>query len=112
MKEQVCLIVILAGMLTSCGTSRSQATAPADPALPTISATLWGARTEVFMEHPALVRGEKAGFAVHLTDLVTYRPLREGLATLELENAGEVLWHHGKHDDARRAGDCGGSAGG
>ncbi|MBP1598244.1 MAG: efflux transporter, family, subunit [Acidobacteria bacterium] len=90
MKEKLCLIAILAGTLASCSTSRPQSPAPAEPELNAVSATLWSGRTELFMEHPELVRGETAGFAVHLTDLVTYRPLAEGLATLEFENAGKV----------------------
>ncbi len=90
MKEKICLIAILAGTLASCSTSQPQSPAPAEPELPTVSATFWSGRTELFMEHPELVRGETAAFAVHLTDLVTYRPLAEGLATLEFENAGKV----------------------
>jgi len=90
MKGRLWLIMILAGTLSSCSTSRPQPPAHVEPELPTISATRWGGRTELFMEHPELVRGETAAFAIHLTDLVTYRPLAEGLATLEFENAGKV----------------------
>src|SRR3989304_6070904 len=90
MIAKIFLIVILAGTLTSCSTDRTQSPAPAEPELPTLSATRWSHRTELFMEYPTLVRGEKTDFAIHLTDLVTYRPLAEGSAMLEFENAGKV----------------------
>ena len=90
MKSNFCIVLILAATLASCSTNRPQTPTPAEPEVPTASATLWGGRTELFMEHPELVRGETAGFAVHLTDLRTYRPLAEGLATIEFEKAGAV----------------------
>jgi membrane fusion protein, heavy metal efflux system len=85
------LIVILAGMLESCSTSQSQVPAPVEPELPAVSITRWSNRTELFMEYTELVRGEKTAFAVHLTDLTTYRPLGEGQATLEFESGGKVV---------------------
>ena len=90
MNVKVLLIAMFAGALAACSTSQPQAPAPAEPELPTASATLWSGRTELFLEHPELIRGENAGFAVHLTDLATYRPLAEGLATLEFESGGKV----------------------
>ena len=90
MKCNLCIVLILTGTLASCSTSRPQTPTSAEPEVPTSSATLWGGRTELFMERPELVRGETAGFAVHLTDLRTYRPLAEGLATIEFEKAGVV----------------------
>jgi hypothetical protein len=90
MKGKIWSIATLAGALASCSMSRPQSPVPAEPVLPTVFATLWSGRTELFMEHPELVRGETTAFAVHLTDLVTYRPLTEGLITLEFENAGKT----------------------
>ena len=90
MKGKIWIILMLAGTLVSCAKNQPQATAPAEPELPTVAVTLWSDRTELFMEYPALVAGENAGFAVHLTDLATYRPLGEGTATLEFESGGQV----------------------
>lgn len=90
MKGKICIIVVLAGALASCTNNQPEATSPAEPELPTIAVTLWSDRTELFMEYPALVAGEDAGFAVHLTDLATYRPLGEGTATLEFEGGGHA----------------------
>lgn len=90
MKGKIWIILILAASLASCSKDQSQTTAPEEPQLPTVSVTLWSDRTELFMEYPELVRGENTAFAVHLTDLRTYRPLGEGTATIEFENSGKV----------------------
>ena len=44
--------------------------------------TLWTDSTELFMEHPALIVGERGVFAVHLTDVTDYAPIRSGPITL------------------------------
>src|SRR5215208_6711576 len=44
--------------------------------------TLWTDSTELFMEHPALIVGQPDKFAVHLTDLTDFAPLRSGRITL------------------------------
>ena len=47
--------------------------------------TLWTDSTELFMEHPALIVGAPETFAVHLTDLTDFAPLRSGRLTLRFE---------------------------
>jgi RND family efflux transporter MFP subunit len=44
--------------------------------------TRWTDSTELFMEHPALIVGAPEKFAVHLTDLTDFAPLRSGRITL------------------------------
>lgn len=44
--------------------------------------TIWTDSTELFMEHPALIVGQPDKFAVHLTDLTDFAPLRSGRITL------------------------------
>ena len=44
--------------------------------------TLWTDSTELFMEHPALIVGAPDKFAVHLTDITDFAPLRSGKLTL------------------------------
>ena len=56
--------------------------------------TLWTDSTELFMEHPALIVGAPDKFAVHLTDLTDFAPLRSGRITLRFvprDDAGEPL---------------------
>lgn len=49
--------------------------------------TRWTERTELFMEYPPLVAGQNARFAVHLTDLRSFKALTEGRVTVELRAA-------------------------
>ncbi len=44
--------------------------------------TLWTDSTELFMEYPALIVGAPDKFAVHLTDLTDFAPLRSGRIAL------------------------------
>jgi|JI10StandDraft_1071094.scaffolds.fasta_scaffold01632_18 cobalt-zinc-cadmium efflux system membrane fusion protein len=50
--------------------------------------TLWTDSTELFMEHPALIVGAPDKFAVHLTDLTDFAPLRSGRITLTFRPQG------------------------
>lgn len=50
--------------------------------LPGAAVTLWTDSTELFMEHPALIVGKPARFAVHLTDLTDFAPIASGSVTL------------------------------
>lgn len=44
--------------------------------------TRWTDSTELFMEHPALIVGAPDKFAIHLTDITDFAPLRSGRITL------------------------------
>lgn len=50
--------------------------------------TLWTDSTELFMEYPALIVGAPDKFAVHLTDLTDFAPLRSGRITLSFTPRG------------------------
>ncbi|MBK6424346.1 MAG: efflux RND transporter periplasmic adaptor subunit [Gemmatimonadetes bacterium] len=56
--------------------------------LPGGAVTLWTDSTELFMEHPALIVGKPDKFAVHLTDLTDFAPLRSGRILLHFEPVG------------------------
>ncbi|AMW05595.1 efflux RND transporter periplasmic adaptor subunit [Gemmatimonas phototrophica] len=73
---------------TACGTSTPEATEGAadEPAGGAI--TQWTDSTELFMEHPALIVGAPDKFAVHLTDLTDFTPLRSGRITLTFTPRG------------------------
>jgi membrane fusion protein, heavy metal efflux system len=47
--------------------------------------TQWTDSTELFMEYPALIVGRPEKFAVHLTDLTDFAPLRSGPITLRFQ---------------------------
>ena len=80
-------VVLGATLLGGCGQGAGQpdpatngAGEPAGGAV-----TLWTDSTELFMEHPALIVGAPDKFAVHLTDLTDFAPLRSGRITLRFE---------------------------
>jgi RND family efflux transporter MFP subunit len=56
------------------------------------AATLWTAKAELFMEYPALIVGQEAAFAVHLTDLKDFKPVTQGKLTCVFKStAGDQL---------------------
>lgn len=79
MLARAALVLVLAG----CG-SRDPADAESELAGGVI--TLWSDSTELFMEHPALIVGDSGKFAVHLTDLTDFAPLRSGRITLRFQS--------------------------
>lgn len=82
------LAVGLLGVATSCsrGGANGAETVEGGEAGPAGGAiTLWTDSTELFMEHPALIVGAPDKFAVHLTDLTDFAPLRSGRITLRFQ---------------------------
>jgi len=51
-----------------------------------IVVTRWSARSELFMEYPALQVGASSRFAIHLTDLDSFRPLASGRVAVEFDH--------------------------
>ena len=79
-KRIVCTALLVGSLaLTACREASPEAEA-AEPAGGAI--TLWTDSVELFMEHPALIVGAPDKFAVHLTDITDYAPLRSGRITL------------------------------
>jgi len=78
------------GVVLGCAKDAAPMTA-AEPAGGAV--TLWTDSTELFMEYPALIVGAPDKFAVHLTDLTDFAPLRSGRVTLRFEpkDGGEPL---------------------
>ena len=71
-------LVMVAGLAGCARTSD----APASE-LPSLNLTNWTDKTELYMEYPPLVSGHPALFAVHLTRLEDFKPLRAGRPTIE-----------------------------
>jgi RND family efflux transporter MFP subunit len=56
------------------------------------SVTLWTEKTELFMEYPALVFGQEATFAVHLSDMKDFKPVTQGkLTCIFRADGGDVV---------------------
>ena len=86
-------IVLSAALLGGCGQGSGDDD-PAEGSEPAGGAiTIWTDSTEMFMEHPALIVGAPDKFAVHLTDLTDFAPLRSGRVTLRFEprEGGEAV---------------------
>ena len=67
---------VLVLTVIACGDASNEDAAAKEPAGGAI--TLWTDSTELFMEHPALIVGQPGKFAVHLTDITDFAPLRSG----------------------------------
>lgn len=52
------------------------------------SVTLWAEKTELFMEYPALIVGQEAAFAVHLSDMKDFKAVTQGRLTCFFQKAG------------------------
>ena len=79
--------LLLALMAAACsGEGVEISVASAEPAGGAI--TIWTDSTELFMEHPALIVGAPDKFAVHLTDLTDFTPLRSGRITMRFMPRG------------------------
>lgn len=71
-------------MWSGCRNSSPPETAT-DEEPPAHAVTIWSDTTELFMEFPPLVAGTEARFAIHLTDLATFAPLRDGKVVVRFE---------------------------
>lgn len=90
--KRILMPLILFCLLTSCG---KEASLPRTSEAPKpISVTHWTEKTELFMELPKLVAGETARFAVHLTDLRSFKPVARSHLIVQLvssEGTSEVF---------------------
>jgi membrane fusion protein, heavy metal efflux system len=79
----------LAGLLAACGSDDSQ---DDEQEHPEVVVTQWNDSTELFLEYPHLVAGEATGnWAIHLTDLTTFRPITEGPLTVRFLQGGRAV---------------------
>jgi RND family efflux transporter MFP subunit len=85
MIEKAVPVLVLVTMLAACGGGQTPAPAPDEQEPPDVAVTVWTDKTELFMEYPPLVAGEEASFHIHLTDLSTFAPLREGKVVVRFE---------------------------
>lgn len=86
------LLALLVAGCRSAGHTHDQegahAHAPAAPERPPLSFTHWTDKTELFLEFPALVQGQPSPCAAHVTRLVDFTALTEGVVTVVLQHQG------------------------
>ena len=80
--------VLLLGLAAGCQRTLPEIETTEQEPPPVISVTRWSEKTELFLEYPALAAGRTARFAIHLTDLETFRPLTAGRVSVELRRNG------------------------
>ena len=79
-----------AALAVACGGDGPAVTEAVEPAAaPPVVETRWSQQSELFMEYPPLVAGETSRFAIHITDLTTFEPLRTGRAEVRLSGDRE-----------------------
>ena len=82
------IVPILVLTLTACSSKPPVTeTKAATPGRVTESTTLWSSKTELFVEYPALVKGEDSRFAIHLTRLDDFKPVPAGKSEVQLTYA-------------------------
>jgi RND family efflux transporter MFP subunit len=83
--KKIGLVSVAAAMLTACSQS-PKATAPPPKAEgpEPLRTTIWTAKGEVFLEHPALLVKQRVRFAVHLTRLSDFKAVKDAACEVRL----------------------------
>jgi len=95
------IILLIAAALASCQSNREQDHAhdaagghiTEGPEIPTVDATVWTDKTELFVEYPALIIGHTSRFAAHFTVMDKHQPVREGAVTVSLVKGENGVRH-------------------
>ncbi len=82
MAVRVWIALLLALCAGACG--REGAGRSAEPELDPMAVTRWTARSELFAEYPPLVVGQTSRFAIHLTDISTFKAVTAGQVEVRL----------------------------
>lgn len=81
--------IAAAAILIGCG-GGSDTDAEQEPG--SIVVTQWNDSTELFLEYPHVVAGQATGnWAIHLTDMEDFQPIRSGTLTVRFESGSEVV---------------------
>ena len=81
------LLILPVMLVAACSQTKqpkTKATTAEPPERRTESTTHWSAKTELFVEYPALVRGEESRFAIHLTQMDDFKPVAKGRCEVKL----------------------------
>ncbi|HUF51443.1 MAG TPA: efflux RND transporter periplasmic adaptor subunit [Longimicrobiales bacterium] len=80
--------LLLAIALPGCGDDESAEEAEH----PSVVVTQWNDSTELFLEYPHMLVNEATGnWAIHLTDMKTFKPITAGTLTVRFTQAGNVI---------------------
>ncbi len=103
MMKQLALLSIFALLVTGCGEQSTQETAAGeDSSLPSQAVTVWSSDTELFYEYPLLVAGRESGpWAIHVTQLDEFQPVREGSLTLRFRRPDGAAYVHTSNAPSR-----------
>ena len=85
---------LTAGILLLIGCSEGPAPTEdaSEPSSPEpVSVTRWTSATELFAEYPPLQVARISRFAIHLTDLASFQPVREGRVSVELDFGNSIV---------------------
>jgi membrane fusion protein, heavy metal efflux system len=83
----LCLAAI--ALLSACGDGQSL---DDEQEHPEVVVTQWNDSTELFLEYPHLVAAEATGnWAIHLTDMKTFKPITEGVLTVRFLRGGREV---------------------
>ena len=80
------VVLLFAMFASACGAEEPPATE--QEALEPLSVTQWTGSSELFAEYPPLVAGETSRFAIHLTDIRSFKPVTAGQVEVRLEGGG------------------------
>ena len=86
MALRVLSALLLAVFVGACGGKEPAALAESE--LEPIAVTRWTGRSELFAEYPPLVVGQTSRFAIHLTDISSFKPVTSGQVEVRLESGG------------------------
>jgi len=80
------IILLAAGILAGCSQNpRAESPAPKAESAEPLKATIWTRGGELYLEYPALVRGRKERFAIHLTRLTDFRAVKDAACDVHLD---------------------------
>ena len=78
-------MILAAGILVACSQNpQAESPAPKAEAAEPLKATIWTRGGELYLEYPALVRGQKERFAIHLTRLTDFRAVKDAACDVHL----------------------------
>ena len=78
-------IILAAGILVACSQNpKAESAASKAEAAEPLKATVWTRGGELYLEYPALVRGQKERFAIHLTRLADFKAVKDAACDVHL----------------------------
>jgi membrane fusion protein, heavy metal efflux system len=82
--KKICIVVAV-GFLAACSQSpKAPSPATKAEAAEPLRSTIWTRGGELFVEYPALVKGQKVRFAVHLTRLADFKAVKNAVCEVHL----------------------------